>query len=191
MMRSVLLATGFLIVAGPAIAEPMAYELDPSHSQVLFTYNHLGYSTTWGMFSGFEGEILFDKEAPEQSSVVVSIPVMSMMTGWQERFDTFMSSDFFNAADNDRIVFASTGIVVTGETTADITGDLTVRGVTVPVVLAARLNLASMNPMENRQWAGFDATTTLKRSDFGMGQFAPFISDEVQVQISIEAKATE
>lgn len=179
------------LLAGPALAAPEAYVLDPSHSQILFTYNHLGYSTGMGMFSGFEGEIRFDQEDPAASSVSVSFPVRSMLTGWQERFDHFMSPDFFDAAEDEMVTFASTAVEVTGEATARITGDLTLNGVTRPVVLEAVLNQAGDHPMENKPWAGFDATATLLRSDFNLGLFAPFISDEVEVRISIEAMKAE
>lgn len=186
-MKQTLLAA--LIATAPlaAQAEPVAYTLDSSHSQVLFSYNHLGYSTTWGMFSGFDGDIQFDQEDPANSSVNVSFPVRSMFTGWEGRFEHFMSEDFFGAGEDEMVTFASTGIEVTGETTADITGDLTLNGITKPVTLEATLNQASEHPMENKPWAGFNATTTLLRSDFEVGDFAPFVSDEVDVQISIEA----
>jgi polyisoprenoid-binding protein YceI len=74
--------TGALLTAPAAFAEPEKYVLDASHSQVLFSYNHLGFSTTWGMLSGFDGEIMFDQDAPADSSVSVSFPVRSMFTGW-------------------------------------------------------------------------------------------------------------
>jgi polyisoprenoid-binding protein YceI len=171
----------------PAFAAPEAYVLDASHSQIVFTYNHLGYSTTYGMFSGFEGEIAFDQEDPAASSVSVAFPVRSMLTGWEERFEHFMSADFFGAGEDEMVTFASTGIEVTGDNTALITGDLTLNGITKAVVLDAKLNQASNHPMAEKPWAGFDATTTLLRSDFEVGAFAPFVSDEVQVMISIEA----
>lgn len=177
------------LIAAPAVAAPQAYVLDPSHSQILFSYDHLGYSTTWGMFSGFEGRIAFDAENPAASSVEVSFPVRTMLTGWEARFEHFMSPDFFGAAADEMVSFVSTGIEVTGETTALITGDLTLNGVTKPVVLDARLNKADTHPMENKPWAGFSASTTLLRSDFGLGAFVPFVSDEVAVQISVEAMA--
>jgi len=170
-----------------AHAEPEKYVLDASHSQVVFTYDHLGFSTTTGMFSGFEGEIMFDQEAPDNSSVNVSMPVMSMITGWEKRFEHFMSDDFLGAAEGDMVTFESTGIEVTGEDTALITGDLTLNGVTNSVVLESQLNKAGQHPMAGKAWAGFDATTTLMRSDYGLGKFAPAVSDEVQVEISIEA----
>ena len=192
-MKSAFAALGFAaaLIAAPAVAAPEKYVLDASHSQILFSYNHLGYSTTWAMFSGFEGEIQFDQEDPAASSVAVSIPVTSMLTGWEERFGHFMSGDFFGAEENGTVSFTSTGIEVTGETTALITGDLTMNGVTQSVVLDATLNQAGDHPMENRPWAGFDATTTLSRSAFDMGMFTPFISDEVSVRISIEAMKAE
>ena len=186
-MKSFVLAAAIAAAPVAALADAEAYVLDASHSQILFAYDHLGYSTTWGMFSGFEGEIMFDQDAPEQSSVTVSFPVRSMFTGWEARFEHFMSEDFFGAAEDEMVTFTSTGIEVTGEGTALITGDLTLNGVTNSVVLDATLNQVGEHPMANQPWAGFDATTTLLRSDYNVGAFAPFVSDEVQVQISIEA----
>lgn len=192
-MKNIALATAAVLslTATGAIAEPEEYTLDSSHSQVVFSYNHLGYSTTYGMFSGFEGEIMFDQEDPAASSVSVSMPTMSMLTGWEKRFGHFMSDDFFGASEGDMITFTSTGIDVTGEDTAEITGDLTVNGTTKSVVLDATLNKAASHPMQNKDWAGFDATTTLMRSDFGLGKFAPAVGDEVEVMISIEAMKAE
>ncbi|MDP5086421.1 MAG: YceI family protein [Yoonia sp.] len=171
----------------PAFATSETYVLDASHSQIVFSYDHLGYSTTYGMFSGFEGEIAFNQVDPAASSVNVSFPVRSMLTGWEGRFEHFMSADFFDAADDEMVTFVSTGIEVTGENTALITGDLTLNGITKAVVLDATLNQTGNHPMAEKPWAGFDATTTLLRSDFEVGAFAPFISDEVNVMISIEA----
>lgn len=175
----------------PAFAASEAYVLDASHSQIVFSYNHLGYSTNFGMFSGFEGEIAFDQEDPAASSVNVSFPVRTMFTGWEARFDHFMGDDFFGADDDEMVTFASTAIEVTGDNTAMITGDLTLNGVTKPVVLDATLNQASNHPMAEKPWAGFDATATLLRSDFEVGAFAPFVSDEVEIMISIEAMKAE
>lgn len=193
MLRRTFLA-GTALAAAIAVAPAAQAEtwvLDPSHSQVLFSYDHLGYSTTWGMFSGFEGTIEFVDDDPAASSVEVSFPVRSMFTGWEERFAHFMSEDFFGADEDDVVTFVSTGIEVTGEDTALITGDLTMNGVTREVVLDATLNQLGEHPTESRPWAGFDATTTLLRSDFDVGMFAPFVSDEVAVSISIEATPAE
>lgn len=185
-MKKTLLAAALVMGATSATAAEK-YLLDASHSQVVFTYEHLGFSTTTGMFSGFEGEIMFDEENPADSSVEVSMPVQSMITGWEARSDHFMSGDFFDAQEGDLVTFKSTDIEVTGEDTAKITGDLTLNGVTKSVVLDSKLNQKGDHPMEGKPWAGFDATTTLLRSDYNLGKFAPYVSDEVQVSISIEA----
>jgi len=179
------------LIAAPAFAAPEKFNLDPSHSQIVFTYNHLGYSTGAGMFSGFNGEIMFDQADPAASSVTVSFPVKSMLTGWEARFEHFMSKDFFDATDDEMVTFTSTAIEVTGEKTAKITGDLNLNGVTKSVVLDAVLNQAGEHPMEKKQWAGFSATTTLIRSDYNLGMFAPYVSDEVQLMISVEASKAE
>jgi polyisoprenoid-binding protein YceI len=192
MIRTVPLAALTLIALAPSAAsEPETYRLDPSHSQIVFSYDHLGYSTTWGMFSGFEGTILFDAEDPAASSVEVSIPLASIFTGWEARDREFLSPAFLDAAANQTIGFVSTGIEVTGEASGKITGDLTLGGVTRAVVLDAMLNQAAEHPVEDVPWLGFDATTTLRRSDFDAGAFAPFVSDEVQVMISIEARRAD
>lgn len=191
MIKHLTAAALLAAVASTATAAPEAYVLDASHSQILFFYNHLGYSTTHGMFSGFDGEIAFDQEDPAASSVNISFPVMSMLTGWEQRFAHLMSGDFFGASEGDMITFASTGIAVTGDNTAMITGDLTMNGVTKSVVLDATMNQAGTHPMAEKPWAGFDATTSVLRSDFNVGNFAPFVGDEVQIMISIEAMKAE
>jgi polyisoprenoid-binding protein YceI len=191
--RIVALPTALIVAlaAAPVAAAPQAYVLDASHSQVLFAVNHLGYSTTWGMFSGFDGQISFDQENPAASSVTAAFPVKTMLTGWQQRFEHFMSADFFAATDDEKVTFTSTAIDVIGDKTAKITGDLTLNGVTKSITLDAVLNQTGDHPMENKPWAGFSATTTLLRSDYGLGAFAPFIGDAVPVQISVEAMKAE
>ncbi|MBT9384239.1 YceI family protein [Pseudooceanicola sp. CBS1P-1] len=192
-MKSLVMAAALALVAPAAFAAPEAYTLDPGHSQIVFSYNHLGFSTGHGMFSGFDGTIQFDQEDPANSSVEVSFPVRSMITGFEPRFEHFMSDDFFAAPDGSEkmVTFKSTSIEVTGEDTALITGDLTLNDVTKPVVLDAKLNQAGEHPMEGKPWAGFNATTTLIRSDYNLGMYAPYVSDEVKLEISIEAQKAE
>ncbi|MGH1460035.1 MAG: YceI family protein [Paracoccaceae bacterium] len=184
------LAATLAFGATAASAAAEKYVLDASHSQIVFSYNHLGYSTSYGMFSGFEGEIMLDAEDPAASSVTVSFPVTSMLTGWEGRFNHFMGDDFFGKAD-ETVTFTSTAIEVTGEKTAKITGDLTLNGVTKSVVLDAVMNQSGDHPMAKKPWAGFNATTSVMRTDFNVGAFAPYVSDEVQIMISIEAMKAE
>ncbi|MDZ4095520.1 MAG: YceI family protein, partial [Paracoccaceae bacterium] len=103
----------------------------------------------------------------------------------------FMSPDFFAATEDEMVSFVSTGVEVTGEKTAKITGDLTLNGVTKVVVLDAVLNQLGDHPVEGKPWAGFNASTVLVRSDYGLGLFAPYVSDEVPVTISVEAMKAE
>lgn len=189
-MKTIMFAAA-LALGATSVTAAEKFVLDASHSQVVFSYNHLGFSTTFGMFSGFEGEIMFDADAPADSSVSVSMPVMSMFTGWEQRSGHFMSGDFFGAEEGDMVTFTSTSIEVTGDDTAMITGDLSMNDVTKSVVLDAKLNKAGDHPQAGKPWMGFDATTTLARSDFELGLFAPYVSDEVEVHISIEAMKAE
>lgn len=188
-MRNLILATALAAapLATPAFAAAETYTLDASHSQIVFEYDHLGFSTSYGMFSGFDGQIEFDQADPAASSVTVSFPVTSMLTGWEKRFDHFMADDFFAAQDDEMVTFTSTSVEVTGDDTALITGDLTLNDVTKAVVLDAKLNQVGDHPMEGKPWAGFSATTTVLRSDFDLGKFAPFVGDEVKINLSIEA----
>lgn len=191
-MKPMLFAAALITAAAPLLAEPEKYTLDPSHSQAAFSYDHAGFSTTFGMFSGFEGVVMFDQDNPANSSVNVSIPVKRMITGWAARDDHFLNSgDFFKIAEFPDVTFASTAIEVTGDDTALITGDLTLNGVTKQVILDTVLNIAvdayPLPSFEGKPAAGFNATTTLSRSDFGLGLFAPYIGDEVELRISIEA----
>ncbi len=181
-------ALALALSATPVVAAD--YTIDASHAQIVFSYDHLGYSTGYGMFSGFTGTVSYDAANPAASSVSVSFPVRSMLTGWEARFTHFMSPDFFNATGDEAVTFTSTAISVTGARTAQITGDLTINGVTKPVVLDTVLRSDApypLPPFDGKPALGFHATTTVLRSDFGLGLYAPFISDEVKIEIAFEA----
>lgn len=190
-MKNVLFGAAIALTATGAVAAPEKYTLDPAHSQTMFTYEHLGYSTTFNVFTGWEGEIMFDAEDPSASSVDVSVPLDRFYTGWDERLEHFMGDDFFGAEDGDMITFKSTSIEVTDDDEGIITGDLTINGITKSVQLETELNQKGTHPMKNQEWIGFDAETTILRSDFELGKFAPAVSDEVEIEISIEAGKAE
>lgn len=183
----------------PALAQEAApagetrWQLDPGHSQIVFGYDHLGFSTTRGLFGGLTGTITLDEAAPENASVEISFPVRSMLTGWQARFTDLMGADFFAAAEggDEMVTFRSTKVEPKGENAAAVTGDLTLNGVTKPVVLEVKLNQQGENPVTGAPWIGFDAETTLKRSDFDLGAFAPAVGDEIEIEISVEAGKAE
>lgn len=196
-MKKTLFAAALLTpLATGALAEPEAYELDGGHSQVVFTYSHAGFSTTYGMYSGFTGDVMYDAEDPANSSVSVTFPAESMITGWDPRSQHFLQSgDFFNLEEFPDVTFTSTSIEVTGEGTANIIGDLTLNGVTKEVVLDATLNAQTdeypLPPYEGRSAIGVSATATLDRTEYNLGMFAPFIPAEIPLMISIEAIKAE
>ncbi|MEO9865106.1 MAG: YceI family protein [Yoonia sp.] len=196
-MKNIVLAA---VLAAPfataAAAAPEAYALNESHSQIVFSYNHAGFSTTYGMFSGFGGDIMFDAEDPAASTVSVTFPAESMITGWDARSGHFLQSgDFFKLGEFPDVTFESTSIEVTGDATANITGDLTLNGVTQSVVLETVLNAQTEEypfpPYQGSKAIGLDATVTLNRSDYNLGMFAPFIPNEIPLAISIEAIAAQ
>jgi polyisoprenoid-binding protein YceI len=191
-MKPVFLALTVSAFAGPLFAQAETYTLDPSHSQVAFSYEHAGLSTTYGLVSGFEGAVVFNREHPAQSSVQVSIAADRLVTGWDERDDQLLGSgNFFDLAAFPAVTFQSTSIEVTGENTALITGDLTLNGITKLVVLdaqkAGETDAYFFPPYDGKKAVGFNATATLMRSDFNLGLFAPYIGDAVTLNISIEA----
>lgn len=163
-----------------------SYKFDSSHAQALFSYNHLGFSTTWGMFSGFDGTATLDADNLANSSVNVTMGLDTLLTGWEGRDGHFKSPDFFNAEKFPTVTFKSTNVEPTGDKTAKVTGDLTILGETKPVTLDVTLNKVGEHPIKKKGWAGFDASTTLKRTEWGLGKFAPFVGDEVKIQISVE-----
>lgn len=196
MFKSTALAAIVAATALPAVAAPEAFTLNESHSQALFTYDHAGFSTTFGMYSGFGGDIMFDSENPANSTVSVTFPAAEMITGWDDRSAHFLQSgDFFKLDEFPDVTFVSTSIEVTGENTANITGDFTLNGVTKEIVLETVLNATTdeypFPPYQGRKAIGFDATVTLMRTDYNLGMFAPFIPDEIPVTISIEAVSAE
>ena len=165
-----------------------AFKIDPSHVHVAFEISHLGLSTTIGQFGGIAGTLTLDENEPANSAVDVTIDAASVDTNWEARDEHLRSPDFFNVAQFPTITFKSTKVETTGDSSAKIHGDLTLLGVTKPVVLDARLNQIGPHPLRPEQRvAGFSATTAIKRSDFGMNAYVPAVGDDVTIQIEVEA----
>ena len=165
------------------------FTFDPGHSQVVFSWNHLGLSEQSGKFAGFGGEVTLDEAAIENSTVRVEIVAESLQTGNPE-FDGHLRSDeFFDVTVHPDISFVSTSVRRTGPSSAEIAGDLTIRGITRPVTLDAQLNFIGEHPTKGHRAAGFKATTRVLRSDFGLGAFAPLVSDEIDIVIATELAA--
>jgi len=174
-------------VAGtPDVSRVIAgtYTADDHHSQVAWTVNHLGLSIFRGVIGSVAGTLTLDPANPSAASVSMTIPISGMTTTVPALTEHLMKPDFFDAAAFPTATFKSTGVVVSG-TTARITGNLTLRGVTKSVVLDAHFVGAGTNPLTKRVTVGFDATTSIKRSDFGILYGLPGVNDQVDLQIAV------
>jgi polyisoprenoid-binding protein YceI len=178
---------GLISAAVTAQAAPVTYKMDPGHTQVLFSWNHFGFSNPSANLGLGEGTIVFDEKDPAKSSVDVTLPLANLDTHVSALDEHLKKPDFFDADKFAVVTFKSTKVQAEGGNKYKVTGDLTVHGVTKPVVLDATLNKAGMHPMMKVPTVGFDATTTLKRSDFGVGAYVPNVSDEIRVRITTEA----
>ena len=179
-----LLIAGLLGAAVAAQASPVTYKLDPHHTMVLLTWNHFGYSNPTADIGIASGTLVYDQQDPAQSSVEVSMPLAKLDTHVKDLDEHLMKADFFDAAKYPVATFKSTHVEPLGDQHFKVTGELTVHGVTKPVVLDATLNKIGPHPMSKAQSIGFDATATLKRSDFGECAFTPMVSDEVRIHIT-------
>lgn len=169
-----------------AFAEPVAYEFDKSHANLSFTYDHLGYSTTDGRFGEWNGSLLIDQATPSNSSIAFEIDIDSLDTFWADRDTHLKSADFFDAAKYPKAVFKSTKVEKVGEQQLEVTGDLTIRDITKPVTLNVTVTALGEHPMAKKPAAGFAVSTVLKRSDFGMDKYVPYVGDEVTVTFHAE-----
>ncbi len=181
-----LLLAGLLGAAAAAQASPVTYKLDPSHTMVLFSWNHFGYSNPTADLGLGEGTLVFDEQNPAQSSVEVTLPLAKLDTHVPDLDTHLKKADFLDAAKYPVATFKSTRVEPLGGNRYKVDGNLTVHGVTKPVTLDATLNRIGPHPMTKVQAIGFDATATLKRSDFGVGAYVPMVSDEIKVRITTE-----
>lgn len=177
------------LAATAAQAEPMTYTIDPTHTDVIAQWNHFGFSNPTAHFGQVEGTITYDADNVAASSVQVTIP-LSGMNSYSADFDAHLrNEDFFEAETWPEATFKSTSVAAAGEGKLTVTGDLTIKDITREVVLDVTVNKVGPHPMSAQPTAGFDATAQIKRSDFGLGLFAPHVSDEVSLRITTEAGA--
>lgn len=174
----------FAASASPALAE--TYKLDASHTAVTWSISHFGFSSPSGKFMNVDGTLQLDEKNPAASSVKVTIAVADVNSGVAKLDEHLKTADFFDTATYPTATFTSEKVTVTDSTHATVEGQLTLRGVTKPVTLNVTLNKIGENMMKKKT-AGFSATTTLKRSDFGMTKYLPDLGDEVKIQIESEA----
>ncbi|AIL77543.1 MULTISPECIES: YceI family protein [Acinetobacter] len=171
------------------LAAPVDYKIDPTHTATVFSWNHFGFSTPSANFSDIQGVIKVDNAKPANSSVNVTIPLSSVNTNVPALDKEFQEEAWFNAAKYPNITFKSTKVETKDKKYFKITGDLTVKGITKPVVLDAVLNKQGEHPMAKVPAIGFNATTSFNRSDFGLGNYVPNVGDKITVNITTEATA--
>ncbi|MFI7851418.1 YceI family protein [Acinetobacter baumannii] len=171
------------------LAAPGDYKIDPTHTATVFSWNHFGFSTPSANFSDIQGVIKVDNAKPANSSVNVTIPLSSVNTNVPALDKEFQEEAWFNAAKYPNITFKSTKVETKDKKHFKITGDLTVKGITKPVVLDAVLNKQGEHPMAKVPAIGFNATTSFNRSDFGLGNYVPNVGDKITVNITTEATA--
>ncbi len=192
MMARVLVA-GLLLSSTALQSVAATYGLRDGQVSIVFSWNHAGLSRNSGRVVGADGTLEFEPSQPDASSLEVKIDPTRISTGVTALDRLLRSPDFFDAAANPALTFRSTSIALTGERTGDVTGDLTIRGTTRPVTLAVTWNFTGEHPLglvnpgfAGKFVSGFSATTRLLRSEWGLGQGAPLISDEIEIAIEAE-----
>lgn len=162
------------------------YKLDPNHTAITWHVNHFGFSTPSGKFMNVDGQVVLDEVNPALSSVNVTINVADINSGVAKLDEHLKTPDFFDVVKFPTATFTSKKVELTGKNTAKVEGDLTLHGVTKPVILDVKLNQIGENMMKLKT-AGFTASTTIKRSEFGISTYVPNLGDDVKIDIESEA----
>lgn len=186
------LVTG--LAATTALAEPARYELDPTHTTVFFTIDHVGYAGTLGIFGDVAGTFSYDMETQELSDVQVTIKADSLNTFNDARDGHVKNQDFLNVSAFPEITFTADGGQADSETQGSVTGDLTILDQTHPITLAVTLNKAEEYPFGHKRFTlGLSMEGSLLRSTYGMdyGVANALVGDEVAIQIETEAMRME
>lgn len=186
-----LLATAACATPDTAQAQPQAqapaqaqqYALDPAHTQVAFSIERFGFTYILGRFDTVEGAVTLDQANPQNSSVTATIQTASVSSGNATRDEHLRSPRWLDATQFPTMAFRSTSVRRTGDQSAEVIGDLTLHGATHPVTLTVSLNQIGRNPANGGQAAGFSATGTLSRAQFGMNTAPQLIGDEVRITI--------
>ena len=168
----------------PGAVKAGAYKIEPYHTQIGFSISHFGFSDFSGFFSGASGTLTLDPAKVDITKLDVSIPVQSILTTVSILDDQLKGDQWFDTAKFPNATFVSTKVTKTGGDTAIIVGDLTLHGVTKPVTLKAHLVGSGVNPLDKSFTVGFEATGTIKRSDFGIKQYLPLLGDDVTLKIN-------
>lgn len=200
LMLASALATVSLLCAGAAQAEHHensavtagldipsgSYGLDKTHAYITFAYSHMGFSTPHVSFNEFDVSLDLNADDPARSQFKVVIDASSIDSRVSKFDEHLRGTDYFDTTKHPSITFVANEVTVSGATTASVTGELTIKGVTKPLTLDLTLNKAANHPMMRKPVLGVSATGKLKRSEWGLGKYAPAVGDEVTVYISVE-----
>jgi polyisoprenoid-binding protein YceI len=185
-------ALAILILAGPlamvqASAQTSTWKSDPAHSEVDFAIRHMGISNVHGRFGKVDATIVWDEHDVTKSTVNATIDVTGVDTGVPGRDNDLKGARFFDVANNPTATFASTS-VTRGGAGLEVNGNLTIKGVTKPVVLDVEGPTTPVTGMDKKQHSGFSATTTVHRLDFGIGAGMPaaMLGDDVKITIELD-----
>ncbi len=185
MWKSACLAAALGLVAAPTFAAD-TLKFEPDHTYVLFRYNHFGMSQPPGKIMGASGTLVLDSHDPTQDTVDIALDMNTLTTGLPD-FDTQLKGkDYFDVAQFPQATFKSTKVEMTGDNTANVTGDLTIHGVTKSVVLAVTFTKKAFNPAIFKTGYGFSATAKIDRGDFGVTKYEPFIGGDIDLEIGAE-----
>lgn len=169
-----------------AYAAPETYVIDTNHTKPVFSYSHFGYSTQMSRFDTTKGTISLDRAA-KTGAVDVTIDAKSVNTGSALFNEHIQGADFFDTALYPTITFKSNQVKFKGDKLATVDGDLTIKGITKPVTLTISSMLCMPHPLAKKEACGANAATTIKRSEFNMAKYTPYVSDEVTLIIPVEA----
>lgn len=171
-------------VTSPAQVLPGHYAVEAGHTQVGFSVLHFGFTHYAGVFSTVSGTLDLDVKTPSASSLSVTIPIASVQTTSDVLNGELKSAEWFDADKFPNATFVSTAVKLTGKSDAVVTGNLTIHGVTKPETLKVHFIGAGVNPIDKKYTTGFEATGTIKRSEFGVNKYVPYVSDEVTLRIA-------
>ncbi len=169
--------------ARPQATIPGNYVVEPSHTQVLFSVVHLGLTDYYGVFPDSSGTLYLDKSDPTKSQVDVKTEIATLRTTSTALDAKLKGADWLNAARYPEMEFRSTRVIRTGANTATIEGLLTLHGETHPLTLRGTYNGTLLSPFSGKYQVGFQLAGTLRRSDWGVGNLVPAVSDAVQLII--------
>ena len=167
----------------PKAVKAGTYKVEPYHTQIGFSISHFGFTDFSGFFSGASGSLVLDPAKVKISKLDVTVPVQSVLTTVSILDTELKGPKWFDGAKYPEATFVSTKITKTGSSAATIVGDLTLHGITKSVTLKAHLIGSGTNPLDKSFTVGFDATGTIKRSDFGITMYLPLLGDDVALKI--------